>query len=174
MKIKIVSLIIAILLILMYVPVYADITIPPLPTDGLSYWCVANVGTSNYVVLNYLTSHNPIKVWKPNNKQLRLDTYKIYSYQNNEWVLIEEGMGGWPVYIDTIYAANHDIAYAEGSDDFFFECPKVYPLVQTMEATDFGKILKNFSAGLIPIVGLIVSLIAFRKAWAFLRSQLQS
>jgi len=165
---------IAILILVMYVPVYADTNIPPLPTDGWEYWVIVNIGTSSNRVLGYLTSHNPIKVWKPKNHQLQFNTFKWYSYSENGWKVINEGLEYSTMYFTEMYAANHNIAYAEGSDDFFFESPKVPPLSQAMKTVDFGTILRNFSVGLIPILGLIVSFIAFRKAWAFLRNQLQS
>ena len=170
MKIKIVAIIMAIMILVIYVPVYAETELPAPPSDAYQYWVYAMNGP----VIECITGPRPITVRDENGREIVTgEGGKGYRYQNNKW-------GFYVTVNDSIYcgiyeivAANHDIAYEDGSG-FFFECPKVSPLVQTMEATDFGAILSNFSVGLIPIVGLIVSLIAFRKAWAFLRSQLQS
>ena len=173
MKIKAIAILTAIIIIVSYVPVYADTTIPPLPTDRWEYWMIAEVGATNTYIHLY-TSHNPIKAWKPDNKKIRMDTYKYYRLTENGWVLQDEGLGQLSFYTLTVYASNHDIPYEEGSDDFFFVRPKVSPLIQTMEITDFGTILRNFSAGLIPVLGLLILGISLAKAWGFLRTQLMS
>lgn len=171
MKIKIVAIIMAIMILVIYVPVYAETELPAPPSDAYEYW----IYLLNGPVIVFATSHYPITTPKGRDEGEKyiLNGGKDYNYINNNWELGGTDMQSLFISGCVIVAANHDIAYDDGSG-FFFECPKVSPLVQTMEATDFGTILSNFSVGLIPIVGLIVSVIAFRKAWAFLRSQLQS
>ena len=173
MKIKIIAIIMAILIIVINVPVYAENTLPAPPSDAYEYWVymITEAGT-----IYFITSTNPITVLDEEGRSIKFNgNGKDYIYRGNEWenyMGYNEGQSTWmPTWL--IVAANHDIAYDDGSG-FFFECPKVSPLVQGMTGTDFGTIFRNFSVGLIPIAGLIVSLIAFRKAWAFLRSQLQS
>lgn len=45
-------------------------------------------------------------------------------------------------------------------------------LVETMKRVDSGILLTNILAGLTLLVGLILSVICFRRAWAFFRNQL--
>lgn len=169
MKIKIVAIIMSIMIIFMYVPVYAQTELPGMPSVVYPYW-VYFIDTAGPVIY-FGTSYNPITVEDENGWKINVRGI-YYTYVNNQWVYYGEADSVYnPGFI--IAAANHDIAYEDGSG-FFFVPPKVSPLIQTMEVTDFGRILRNFSGGLIPILGLIVSCMAFRKAWQFLRSQLQS
>lgn len=176
MKIKLVSLILAIFIIVMYVPVYAESNIPPLPDGGWEYWVVAKEYGGTII---YISSHNPITVapsiTNPERMTLKLITFKLYRHDGKRWNHIAEN-GGKDDYrhtFESILQANHHIAYADGSG-FFFLRPRVSRLTPGMKETDFGKILKSFSAGLIPILGCLISLWGFRKAWHFLRSQLQN
>ena len=177
MKLKITAILIVVLLLVtaVYVPVYAETTIPELPANGWEYWLVANIETQSGTYLYYLESHGPILAKSENDHGLVFNTYKWWRYIDNEWRIIKVGQGTMIMNVEyiEIYAANHNIAY-RGGPGFFFLRPKVSPLLETMERTDFGTILSNVSAGLSPIVGLIVSVIAFRKACAFFRSQWQS
>lgn len=169
MKVKILSIIIVILLlVVMSLPVYADTNIPPLPTDGWEYWVVVRTSENE---LRYYTSHNPIKVSEPNNYQLLLDTYRYFKYTVAGWELADFGSNFKTAYFSNMYSSNHDIEYADGSG-FFFYSPKANQLYQTMKRTDFGTILRNFSVGLIPIIGCLILVISFRKGWEFLRTQL--
>ena len=169
MKIKLVAILTAIILIVSYVPVYAETTLPAPPDDAYEYWVYAIGGQ----VIYFITGHNPITVRDEDGKEIVTgEGGKCYYYENNKWVFQKEVYN--VIYGDfVIVAANHDIAYEDGSG-FFFVCPKVSPLIQTMEETDFGTILRTFSAGLIPIVGCLVLVLSLRKAWAFLRVQLMS
>ena len=74
---------------------------------------------------------------------------------------------------ENVVASNHHIYYGtreEIGTQVFFSAPS--PIRTAMEIMDFGMILRTFSAGLIPLVGLIVLVISFRKGWDFLRNQL--
>lgn len=175
MKVKILAIIISILILALNVPVYANTEtpeIPELPSNVFEYWVIVNASTDPES-LTIFCSHNPIKVEKDdeNNTFLRAATYKTYTKWNNGW-LESSVKTNARMHFRVMYYANHDIAYYDGSGFFFrLPNPRLYQMTRRM---DFGTVLKNFSVGLIPILGLIVLFIAFRKAWAFLLSQLQS
>ena len=168
MKIKIVAILTVILLmVVMCVPVYADTTIP-MPYDGYDYWVICE---SQHGDIMLYKSNSPITV-RINGVQLKLQVFKEYIYKNNNWQLKDEGNSAH-ITFETMQASNHDIAYEDGSG-FFFLRPKVSPLSQGMKETDIGTILRNFSAGLIPLLGLLILALSLAKAWGFLRTQLTS
>jgi len=168
MKLKIMAIITAIILIVSYVPVYADTTIPDLPSDVMEYWVIYYYPSN---VIFIMTSNNPLTVNKTGDRVYAEGGYREYKYEENGWRIYNEGTSV-STGIGTICASNHDIAYKDGSG-FFFLRPKVSPLFQTMEGTDFGAILRNFSAGLIPLIGCLILGISLVKAWGFLRTQLK-
>ncbi len=173
MKIKIISLIIAILIISMYVPVFAETPIPDPPYGAYDYWVV----TDSYGTTTLYTSPNPISVKYNSTGKLVLYIIneKKYVLSGGNWSYDKEMIGKIHAGFNTIYASNHNIAYSDGSG-FFFTPPKVSELCQIVRQMKikgtFGTILKNFSAGLIPILGVIVLFIAFRKSWAILQNLL--
>lgn len=172
MKIKVLVIITVFILLLTYVPVYAETTLPAPPTDEYDYWVYM---IDNVNVIYFIASSNPITVEDEQGKRIKSNGSAVsYVYVENKWTLhgrYKEGsitwMSSW-----VMVAANHDIAYEDGSG-FFFECPKVSPLTQTMKGTDFGTILRNFSVGLIPIIGCLILVISLRKGWEFLQIQLK-
>ena len=174
MKIKIVAIITVVLLfVAMYVPVYAETTIPDPPYGSLEYWVVAD----SYGDTILYTSTNPIHVDYTSSGRQVLHLYNMKSYVliGGNWSYDNEMMGQLQASFNTIYAANHNIAYKDGSG-FFFTLPKVSELCQIVRQMKnkgtFGTMLRNFSAGLIPLVGLLILGISLRKAWVFLRNQL--
>lgn len=170
MKVKIVAILTLVILLLASVPVYAETPIPDPPAGAYAYWIVI-LSTNDSVYL--VTSPNPINALY--GSRIITRGYKTYELINGYWSYDSEVLGYKNWEIKQVYAANHDIAYDDGSG-FFFTLPKVTELShivrQMKNKGTFGKILKDFSAGLIPLVGLIVLLIALTKAWAFLRRQL--
>ena len=170
MKVKVIAILTLIILLVMCVPVYANTQVPAIPDGVLEYWVIVNCGSPE---IYCLSSNYPITVTSPSNHTMIFNTYRWYKYVSNEWELTIEGLGSKYMYEDYlyIYASNHDIAYADGSG-FFFLSPKVSPLSQGMKETDFGAILRNFSVGLIPIIGCLILVISLRKGWEFLRTQL--
>jgi len=166
MKIKVIAILTVIIILLLQVPVYADTTIPDPPSDGYQYWVICEHPHGQIMLYKSISK---IKV-KTNGVQLNLEAFKEYIYENNSWKLNFEGSVAHMTFA-TMLASNHDIEYDDGSG-FFFESPKVSPLIQTMEATDFGTILRTFSVGLIPIIGCLILVISLRKGWEFLRTQL--
>ena len=172
MKIKIVAILtVILLLVVMSVPVYAETTLPAPPSDACEYWVYA---IDNGPVIYFITGHNPITVRDENGRNIVTGGGgKCYYYEKNKWVYHRDVYDSICNASFVIVAANHDIAYEDGSG-FFFECPKVSPLMKTMEGTDIGTILRNFSAGLIPLLGLLILALSLAKAWGFLRTQLTS
>ena len=171
MKLKAIAIITAIILIVSYVPVYADTVIPDPPSDAWEYWVIVTEKVTGNIY--FWCSHNPITVRQDGSSYpMILYSEKYYRLDNGNWVFIYESNSGQTIRnFDTMYASNHDIAYEDGSG-FFFVRPKVSPLSQGMKATDFGTILRNFSVGLIPIIGCLILVISLRKGWEFLRTQL--
>ena len=175
MKVKILAIItVILLLVVMSVPVYADTTIPPLPSDRLEYWVIANRGTVENPVFYCISSNNEITVDRTSGNTFILNTYRLHKYDDNEWQITIEGSDTKRVHDDftIIHASNHDIAYDDGSG-FFFLSPKVHILYQMMKTTDYGTILRTFSVGLIPLIGCLILGISLVKAWGFLRTQLK-
>jgi len=170
MKLKIITVAtVLLLLVVMSVPVYAETTLPAPPSDACEYWVYA---IDKGPVIYCITGHNPITVRDENGRNIVTGGGgKSYYYENNKWVFHVKVNDSIVNASFVIVAANHDIAYEDGSG-FFFECPKVSPLMKTMEGTDFGAILRNFSVGLIPIIGCLILVISLRKGWEFLRTQL--
>lgn len=72
----------------------------------------------------------------------------------------------------SLKATNIDVYYWDELI-VFFSAPKVSQLLLTMKNQSPVATLKIILAGLIPLLGLVISAICFRKAWAFLHSQLQ-
>lgn len=169
MKIKVITILTVIMILLMHVNVYADITIPNPPTDedGWDYWVITSHPDYGF---RYIRSQHPITI-TTDERYLVLDTYRTYIYKDNQWEYKETGFDEVNYSIYQIYQSNHDIAYSDGSG-FFFLRPKVRQLSQAVKEMDFGTILRNFSVGLIPLIGLLILVISFKKAWEFLRSQL--
>ena len=170
MKIKVIAIIITILLIVMYVPVYANSVLPEPPSDAYEYWAYFYKEGAG---IRFVTSHYQITT--PNDEyagiEIIMEGGKLYKYINNEWEMLDSNCG--LVYFEgyVIVASNHDIAYRDGSGFFFFS-HKVHPLYQATLMTDFGMILRTFSAGLIPIIGCLILVISLQKGWEFLRTQL--
>lgn len=163
MKLKVISVLIVILIV-MSVPVYAYTIIPNPPADVWEYWAIYDDG----IRLRLLTSNSPITVSTTGDTIIAADGFKRYYYEENQWIYSGEGSSTGSG-MEAIYSSNHDIAYEDGSGFFFFKIP---PLNRTMKATDFGTILRNFSAGLIPVIGCLILVISLRKGLAFLRTQL--
>ena len=168
---KIIAFFLLIAVLLMPVAVFADMPIPDPPYGAYSYWIVVlRPNGSVYLI----TSPNQIIALDQGKYGIQITTqssHKTYNLIDGYWSYDKEGLGNtnWP--IEHVYASNHDIAYSNGSG-FFFTLPKVSALYQTAKKTDFGKMWKIISAGLIPLVGLLILGISFRKGWAFLRRQL--
>ena len=172
MKIKIISLIIAIILIIaMYVPVYAGTAIPEPPYGSYDYWVVMD----SYGETMLYTSHEPIHVKiEDGTKRIHLRGSRWYSLINGQWSYESQTIATIQASFNTIYAANHDIAYLDGSGVFFSPRRELCQVVREMEETEiFGTILRAFSAGLIPLVGLLILAISLQKGWAFLQGQLR-
>ena len=168
MKLKFIAILtIIMILVVMCVPVYAETTIPDPPYGAYDYWAVVLWYDSVYLI----TSPNPIKATTDGTMIITYLGDKTYNLINGYWSYDQEGTGNTTWTIQHVYASNHDIAYNDGSG-FFFTPPKVSALYQAAKTADFGMILRTILAGLIPLVGLLILGISFRKGWAFLHNQL--
>ena len=176
MKLKFIAILTMILLLVaMYVPVYAETTIPDPPSGAYQYWVVIQK-SDGYVYL--YSSPQQIKVTQGLTGKDKLNYYNVrwYVYSGGGWSYENEMMGQVESGFVNIYAANHDIEYKDGSG-FFFTLPKVSELCQVVRQMKnkgtFGTILRTISAGLIPLLGCLILGISFRKGWAFLQGQLR-
>ena len=173
MKLKIILILTVIIILVMNVPVFADTSIPDPPYGAYDYWVV----TDSYGEIKLYTSPNPIRVKYNSSGNLVLYIYNLKKYilSGGYWSYDKEAYGALNAGFNTIYAANHDIEYKDGSG-FFFTLPKVSELCQIARQMKnkgtFGMILRTISAGLIPVLGCLILAISFRKAWVFLRTQL--
>jgi hypothetical protein len=174
---KIIAFFILIAVLLMPVAVFADVPIPDTPPGAYSYWAVV-LRLDNSVYL--ITSPNPITASDQGKYGIKLSTRsgdKTYNLIDGNWSYDKEELGyiskTWP--IEHVYAANHDIAWGNGSG-FFFTLPKVSELCQIVRQVKdrgtFGMMWQTILAGLIPLVGCLILGISFRKGWEFLRRQL--
>jgi len=167
-KKKIIAIFLLIAVLLMPVAVFADIPIPDPPYGAYNYWAVVE---ARWGAILLLTSLNPMEAPNAGTQILITGGYRVYDLTDSYWNYYSEGLSSVTYNINHIYAASHDIAYTDGSG-FFFTRPKVSALYQTAQKTDFGMVWTIILDGLIPLVGLLILGISFRKGWAFLRRQL--
>lgn len=123
-------------------------------------------------VTNYISSENPVTFsmskYRGDGEQLKSGNSLVLNYTGTIYRL--KGSGTVSEETDVTIHIMHDTAnligfsyvdiYRRSGDSFF--------LPIDLKLSPFRQIL----AGLIPILGLLVLLIALQKAWAFLRSQL--
>ena len=166
---RIIAFFVLIALFIIPVSVFADIPIPDPPYGAYNYWAVVHRTTGSIYLV---TSPNPMTAPPAGTQIYTHAGYKTYYLIDGHWSYDTEGLSALSVPIEHIYAANHDIAYTDGSG-FFFTLPRVSVLYRVLEMMDSGTLLRTFSAGLIPLVGLIVLVFSFRKAWAFLQGLLR-
>lgn len=151
----------------------ADTQIPPLPSTLSRYYAILDAYGARLVLV---TSDTPFVYDQSGNRILNYGDGYVYRYEcesgESEFTYVS-GSYGFGSSILNVVASNHDIKYGTRTEigtEVFFSAPS--PIRAAMEIMDFGMILKTFSAGLIPLVGLIVLVISFRKGWDFLRNQL--
>lgn len=174
---KIILILTLILILVIQLPVYAEGPVTDPPSDVWSYWVIFkyNSGGGSEDQILCISTFDPLIVDKEDEKLKCGPAYRKYEYENNQWNLRFETYNGevsFPLnLIKTICASNHDIAYDDGSGFFFSRpSPVLSPIV---EKVDFGTILKNFSVGLVPLIGLLILAISLGKGWGFLRSHLK-
>ena len=168
---RIIAFLTIIALFVIPVSVFADegIPIPDPPYGAYDYWVVVE---AKWGAILLLTSPNPMTAPPAGTQILINGGYRVYNLLDSYWSYDTEGIASVTYNINQIFASNHDIPYTDGSG-FFFTLPRVSALFQALKIMDFGMILRIFSAGLIPLVGLIVLVFSFRKAWAFLQGLLR-
>lgn len=169
---KFIAIFILIAVLLMPVAVFADVPIPDPPPGAFHYWVVVSLRNGN---IRLFTSNNPITVPKKGT-QLYAHNCRMYILSDNSWNYEWESLSHVSSPFEHMYAANHDIAYDDGSG-FFFTPPKVSEFCQAVRQVKnkgtFGMILRTISAGLIPVLGCLILAISLRKGWAFLQGQLR-
>lgn len=128
MKLKIVSLLLVVMILIFQLPAMAwnEVpveTLPDIPFDDTDrYWVMYHSGDDNVYLLR---SHSPIKV-ETNEEYFELEynpniQNSRYKLQDGEWIY--DGSLGTITRIGfkKVYKANHDLAYVDGSG-FFFSC----------------------------------------------------
>ncbi|MBO8161987.1 MAG: hypothetical protein H0Z24_10200 [Thermosipho sp. (in: Bacteria)] len=137
-------------------------------------YAVQPSGYEYYVVYEYdgdlwlAWSPNVIKYSGPGELQTLndVDRWLLYDGQWDEYGLEASGITYKTWWFWNIIGSNHDILDIS-TGEVFFSPPKVSALVQTMGQAG-PTLLEVMGPLIIPIVLLIVSLVAFRKAWEFL------
>lgn len=152
----------------------ADTQIPPLPDYLCRYYVIYNVYGARFVLA---TSESPFVYKQNENNIVNYGNDYVYMYElwagESDWTLISGSSNYASSLPECLVASNHHIYYGtreEMGTQVFFSAPS--PIRTAMEIMDFGMILRTFSAGLIPLVGLIVLAVSLRKGWDFLRNQL--
>lgn len=155
----------------------ADTQIPPLPSGLCRYYMIQDVYGARF---RLLTSETPFVYDQSRGQIVNHTDGQVYEYEcdiingETEFTCVFDWVSNFATSLpENVIASNHDIYYGtreEIGTQVFFSAPS--PIRAAMEIMDFGMILRIFSAGLIPLVGLIVLVISFRKGWDFLRNQL--
>lgn len=123
---------------------------------------------------NYFSCENPVtfsmSIYNKEGEQLKSGNILKVNYSGTIYHLHNSGTAD--SHIGTILYMMADSENLIGYDyvDVYKRSGSSFFLPNDLKLSPFRQIL----AGLIPILGLIVLLIAFRKAWEFLRSQLTS
>ena len=91
MKLKLIAILTVILLLAaMSAPVYADTTIPPLPSDALEYWVIYH---QSYYGMSILSSNSPITAEEREDEiWLIANEYRYYYIEemNGSMILMED------------------------------------------------------------------------------------
>lgn len=168
---KLIAIFLLIAVLLMPVSVFAGMSFPDPPSDVWEYWVIVEQ-IRNPGYFDLVCSYNPIMMQSYGSGILLNGTFRVYSLDkvNGRWANAQEFTQ--PTYgLSAMHASNHDIAYDDGSGFFFLRDRGTLLFPEAMKA-DFGIILRTISAGLIPLVGLLILAISFRKGWVFLKHQL--
>lgn len=86
------------------------------------------------------------------------------------------GQTFWPINVNLgqpILESTFNVLRPSGTVFFYQTAPPIPPLVEGMMGADSGMILRNFSAGLIPLIGCLILVISLQKGWEFLQTQLK-
>ena len=147
MKLKIVSLLLVLMILVMQIPVSA-VTLLPDPNDYVGnaetwkYWIVIKNGDNIRLVFSYF----PISVTM-SETQIKFVNYKYYDYdyENNQYIWKYSNTNGITAYeqFEVILQSNHDIAYEDGSG-FFFRAEESDPTLPDDDENGFWKDLEDF------------------------------
>lgn len=183
------SAFLSILLLFSSFPVKAnevnEVTFPsfPLPVEGYSsthYIIYYDVTYDKYILIKPL-DHNSIIVEKRSDSDILKFLGPYISYQwaegDNSWEWYSSGTGGSQrtLYHDNVIMlySSLDLYYEDGSI-FFQQAPIKETFLGQMKKIQMGATMTTV-VSLIPLlIALLVSLIAFRKAWAWLLKVLRT
>ena len=168
MKKFIIFLLVFIIAFIPLISFAAEIYIPTIPLNGHTYYVIViKNGEPKLVTSEYEgeAAGNPVK------HIVYTGESKIYGIINNNWSH-ENTIEGLSYKFDgQVVASNYDVKFSNGT--VFFSPPKVSPLLSSAKQIQTSHLLGLILAGLIPILGLVILAISFRKVWGFLRNQLQ-
>lgn len=177
---RIIAFLILIALFIMPVSVFAD-------TYGLGsfiyeyrHYMVASHGEDGAYQVFCTNAENPSELIRMNNEDgngIRVYGNGVVRYYTLDYGITwsagtQIGDTVWPTAVGDskpIKESTFNVLTPSGTVFFYRTGPLITALV---EGVDFGMLLRIISVGLIPLVGLIVLVISFRKGWAFLRNQL--
>lgn len=147
-------------------PIFAaTISVPPVDSNYNHYviYYDTNVGTRAYLVkgTNYTSSTGT---------SVTLSNYKEYKAVGDSWEYQSTNTGGYNVRLDGIKYNSFDIKSTDGTQVFFSVNLVPKPAVWLRFQTPHQLIAP---ALVTLVVGSVVSLVAFRKAWSFLVRQLR-
>lgn len=137
---------------------------------GYQVFCTNADNPSELIKMRYESGGNDIRV--TGNGVVR---YTTHDYGVTWSSGTQIGPTYWPIdagISQPILESTFNVLRPSGTVFFYQTVPPIMILVETMKAVDFGVILRTFSAGLILLVGLIVSAICLKKGWDFLHSLL--
>jgi len=184
MKRKIILLIIAILIIAMYVPVFAD-------TYGLGsfineyrHYMVAKFNDNGGYQVFCTNVNDPSEIIKITNDGSSVKVTakdKVVRYYTLDYGVtwssgIKINETTWPLPAGAskkIMESTFTVYQFDGRVFFSPISRLILALVETMKGVDSGILLTNILAGLTLLVGLIVLAICLKKGWGFLQSQLR-
>lgn len=186
MKIKIImlSLIIAILIISMYVPVFADTYGLGSFVNEYKHYMVAKSNDNGGYQVFCTNVDNPSDIIKVTNEgnYIRVTANgKVVRYNTlNSGVTWSSGTQidatTWQMPVGEsrkIMESTFTVYQLDGRVFFSPIGRLMLSMVETMKRVDSGILLTNILAGLTLLVGLIVSVTCFQKGWDFLQDQLR-
>lgn len=137
---------------------------------GKKYYLFATKDEGMLSVIIAEETGNPNNPYYFPRKTRECKIYKSSSTDGINWSDFEVAYGATQT--NRIIQSTYNVYDKKGTLFFSPPQPPIPVLVETMGAVDSGTLLRNISAGLIPLIGLIVSAICLKKGWGFLRRQL--
>ena len=142
MKVKIVSILLIVMILILQIPALANTIIPEIPDGIYDYWLIHKRPEGNIYLIS---SPNPITVTTDGERIVTLG-HTSHELVNGEWVYkttsgIDEGKKYRE--FEVIITSNHDIEYEDGSG-FFFRPEESDPTIPDDEDNGFWEDLEDF------------------------------